>query len=117
MTEGGGAEGTPGAVVRTEWKTGDIWLQREATLAEVPAGEVWLAVHHDEDAEVYVNGVLAAKLTGFSRDYVEAALSPEARRPTVRRVEDATRRDEGTIEPDGDADSAGEPRQGGADGA
>jgi hypothetical protein len=43
------------------------------------------------------------------------ALSPEARRPTVRRVEDATRRDEWTDEPDGDAD--GDPREGGADGA
>ncbi|HZP81367.1 MAG TPA: DUF4965 domain-containing protein, partial [Chthonomonadaceae bacterium] len=33
---GFGTRGTPGAVVRTEWKTADIWLRREFTL---PAGD------------------------------------------------------------------------------
>jgi hypothetical protein len=41
------------------------------------------------------------------------ALSPEARRPTVRRVEDATRRDEWPS----DQDSERDPREGDADGA
>ena len=33
--EGGfGAEGPPGAVIRTNWKTSDIWARREFTLTE-----------------------------------------------------------------------------------
>ncbi len=75
---GFGTKGTPGAVIGTEWKTADIWLRREFTLPEkIPAG-LHLTIHHDEDAEVYVNGVLAAKLTRFTTDYVEVPISEEA---------------------------------------
>lgn len=76
---GFGTKGTPGAVVRTEWKSNDIWLRREFTLAEVPSGNLSLVLHHDEDAEVYVNGVLAAKVAGYITDYEEVAMRAEAR--------------------------------------
>ena len=80
-SEGGfGTKGTPGAVVRTEWKSADIWLRREFDLKDVPAGEVLLRLHHDEDAEVYLNGVLAAKLTGWTTEYVEESIAAEARK-------------------------------------
>ena len=42
-------------------------------------GEVLLSLHHDEDAEVYFNGVLAAKVEAFTTDYEEVAISQEAR--------------------------------------
>src|SRR5262249_50693542 len=45
---GFGTAGTPGAVVRLEWKTDNIWLRRTFELKEVPAGEVLLRIHHDE---------------------------------------------------------------------
>ena len=38
-----------------------------------------LHVHHDEDAEIYLNGVLAAKLTGFTAEYEVVEILPAAR--------------------------------------
>jgi hypothetical protein len=75
---GFGARGTPGAVVRTEWKTSDIWLRREFTVTDLKNGEVRLAMHHDEDVEVYLNGVLASKAPRWTSDYEEFEVSPEA---------------------------------------
>lgn len=77
---GFGTVGTPGAVVRTEWNTGAIWLRREIVLPEGPFTQLYLQLHHDEDTEVYFNGVLAAKLTGYTTGYREAPISEEARR-------------------------------------
>jgi hypothetical protein len=75
---GFGTKGTPGAVVRTEWKTDDIWIRREFTLPEGKYDNLYLNIHHDEDAEIYLNGVLAAKVGGFVTDYGEVSISPEA---------------------------------------
>jgi hypothetical protein len=72
---GFGTKGTPGAVVRLEWKTDDIWLRRTFELKDLPSSEVLLRIHHDEDAEVYINGVLSAKVNGYTTDYVEVPLS------------------------------------------
>ena len=76
---GFGTAGTPGAVVRTEWKTDDIWVRREFDLPRGELGELYLLLHHDEDAEVYLNGVLAVKTTGYIGDYEEFAIEPAAR--------------------------------------
>ena len=76
--EGGfGTAMTPGAVVRTTWNTSDIWLRREFNLTSKP-GEVKLLMCHDEDAEVYINGVLATKTTRYIGDYQEFDISAEA---------------------------------------
>lgn len=75
---GFGTKGTPGAILGTEWKTNEIWIRREFTLDQIPAAELMLTMHHDEDAEVYVNGVLAARVKGYVSDYEEVSISPEA---------------------------------------
>jgi len=77
---GFGRKETPGSVVRTEWHTSDIYLRRIFTLPE----NVWLAdpyllIHHDEDAEVYINGALAAKAGGYTVSYGLLPMSKESR--------------------------------------
>jgi len=72
---GFGTAGTPGAFIGTEWNIADIWLRRAFELKEAPKGEVMLRIHHDEDAEIYLNGVLAAKVTGYTTSYVEVPLT------------------------------------------
>ena len=76
---GFGTEGTPGAVVRTTWNTGDIWLRREVTLPPETRGNLRFYVYHDEDVEIYVNGQLAASEDGFTTGYVLLEISPSAR--------------------------------------
>ncbi len=75
---GFGTEGTPGAVVRTVWNTPEIWLRREFDVHELPEEELLLSIHHDEDVEVYVNGVLAATAQGYTTRYGELPLRAEA---------------------------------------
>jgi hypothetical protein len=78
---GFGTRGTPGARMGTEWSTPEIWLRREVTLDEgLDSSRLWLWVHHDEDAEVYINGLKAATLTGFTTGYGESQIAAEAAR-------------------------------------
>jgi hypothetical protein len=62
-------------VIRTEWNSPDIWLRREVTLDAKGLRDLILTVHHDEDFELYINGVLAARRNGFTTDYEEVPLN------------------------------------------
>ena len=66
---GFGTAGTPGAIVGTEWKTERIWLRREFEFDSRPLGRLYVTIHHDEDAEVYLNGQRIADVKGFTTDY------------------------------------------------
>lgn len=61
----------------TKWDTPSIWIRRDFHLDSVPA-RPHLNIFHDEDAEVYINGKLAARLTGYNTSYESVPLSPEA---------------------------------------
>jgi hypothetical protein len=77
---GFGSQGTPGARIGTEWTGKEIWLRRTFELKELPTGEVFLRVHCDEDGEVFLNGVSAAKMPGYTTEYVEVPISEAARK-------------------------------------
>ncbi|HJN07987.1 MAG TPA: glycoside hydrolase family 2 TIM barrel-domain containing protein [Pirellulaceae bacterium] len=65
---GFGTRGTPNARVATVWATNSIWLRKSFALESVPTKPA-LLIHHDEDAEVYINGASVAVLKGYTTKY------------------------------------------------
>jgi glutaminase A-like protein/uncharacterized protein DUF5127/uncharacterized protein DUF4964 len=76
---GFGTAGTPGAVVRTTWNSGDIWIRREVTLPAQAYSHLQFYSYHDEDIEIYVNGEPAASDSGFTTGYVPLEISGPAK--------------------------------------
>ncbi len=67
---GFGSPGTLGAVVGTTWETPDIWLRRAVALpSRFDSSRLQLRVYHDEDIEIFVDGILAARESGFVTSY------------------------------------------------
>jgi hypothetical protein len=80
---GFGNRDTPGSIVRTAWETPDIWLRRsfsltEQAVAELADARLFLRIHHDEDAEIFLNGERIAALDGYTTGYGLAPLGPQA---------------------------------------
>ena len=44
----------------------NLWLRREFELPDLPAGKLVLRIHRNQDAQVYLNGVLAAPVADWS---------------------------------------------------
>jgi hypothetical protein len=65
--------------VRTPWATPDIWIRRQFTLPQAIPAKLNLLVKHDEEAQIYLNGVLAASVTGYNDSYAPVPMSVEAR--------------------------------------
>jgi len=70
---GGFGTSVPGdAVVRTTWNTSDVWLRRSfnpgALTAETISNLVFYC-YHDEDVQIYINGVLAGSASGYVTAY------------------------------------------------
>jgi len=87
---GFGTAGTPNATIGTKWSTSDIWLAREVQLtqADLQSNLHWME-HHDEDTEIFINGQMAVKFTGYSVNYELKALSETARslfKPGLNRI-------------------------------
>jgi hypothetical protein len=79
---GFGTSGTPGARVGTAWESPELWLRRSFhlsrdALSRIQDGRLFLRIHHDEDAEIYLNGVQVAVLQGYTAEYRLHSLDPE----------------------------------------
>jgi hypothetical protein len=75
---GFGTAETPNVVVRTEWKTPDIWLRRDVSVPKGELSRLQVRIHHDDDAELYINGTLAATYPGYTSDYEDIPLARES---------------------------------------
>jgi hypothetical protein len=75
---GFGAADTRFAHVGTEWKSADIWLRRSV---DIPAGLTapYVRVFHDDDAQVFINGVLVADLPGANSGFGYVPVTGAAR--------------------------------------
>jgi hypothetical protein len=77
---GFGTAGTPGIKATTRWNTPDIWLRREVTLPpSTDPSRAQLLLYHDEDAEVYIDGILAAREPGYVTTYQPVEIGEAAR--------------------------------------
>lgn len=65
---GFGEADTPGARIGTVWTTNDIWLRKSFELKSVPEKPA-LLIHHDDDAQVYINGKRVASLSRWTTKY------------------------------------------------
>lgn len=78
---GYGSSRPPGAVIRTEWSTPDLWMRREFELPDFSSrkepSDLTLRIHHDEDAEVYLNGTQIAVLPRWTQSYTDVPLLAE----------------------------------------
>jgi len=71
-----------GAKNGTPWNDtpGDIWLRRTITLpANTPTANLAFMVFHDEDVQIYVNGVLAVSEAGYNGGYEAMEINPDAK--------------------------------------
>ncbi|UCS93375.1 hypothetical protein KZP23_22485 [Echinicola marina] len=83
---GFGSKGTPGAINGTTWESDGIWLRRTfelGDLSKIDLDDIRLSIHHDDECVVYINGVKAAELDGFTSNYVNNPISDEAKKALV----------------------------------
>ena len=63
----------------TSWTTDDIWMQRTFMAPSTLPKQLNVLLKHDEDTEVYINGILATAVHGFFNDsYRSERMNPEA---------------------------------------
>ena len=65
--------------VGTPWTSADLWVRRHVTLPPPIPPKLAFTVHHDEDTEIYLNGVLAATIPAYNTEYVNVPMNDPAR--------------------------------------
>ena len=74
---GFGTRNTPAARIGTEWKSNDIWIRKSFELKSIPKNP-GLLIHHDEDAQVFINGKEVATFERWTTDYEVVPLDAAA---------------------------------------
>ena len=70
-----------GATIRTDWTADDIWTRHEFMLTAAQLAnrsELQIAIRHDDNGEVYLNGVQATRVPGANNLYETFAISRDA---------------------------------------
>lgn len=70
------------STVNTAWKTGYIYLRKKFTLKqedEKLRDNLRLTLYHDDDCEVYINGVAAYSASGYTSNYETVEVSSQAK--------------------------------------
>ena len=68
--------------IKTNWNTPDIWMRKEfkvGILTPEALKNLIFFINHNDDCEVYINGVLAAKLNDSTNGYSTLPFSAEAK--------------------------------------
>ncbi|HET7733355.1 MAG TPA: glycoside hydrolase family 2 TIM barrel-domain containing protein, partial [Paludibacter sp.] len=72
--------------IGTLWNTANIWIRKTfnlGNLSDLQIKNLRMSVFHDENTSIYINGVLAATLTGYSTDYINVEISQAAKAALV----------------------------------
>ena len=77
-TGGFGTVGTPAARIGTVWSTNNIWLRKTFELKEIPAKPA-LLIHHDENAQIFINGEHIESFDGYITEYKVVPLTKDQR--------------------------------------
>ena len=82
---GFGSAGTPGAIIKTNWTSHDIWIRQEFTMGDLSKikDNLVLSVSHDDRAVVYINGVKAADLGGATSGYAISQITQAAKNALI----------------------------------
>ncbi|MGC3959643.1 MAG: glycoside hydrolase family 2 TIM barrel-domain containing protein [Verrucomicrobiota bacterium] len=80
---GFGVTNTPGiGRIGTAWNTSDIWLRRTFTLPQLSQKQIEqlvLNLHHDDDVQIFINGVMAYEKIGWESSYALVSISAAAK--------------------------------------
>ncbi|PSR53853.1 glutaminase [Adhaeribacter arboris] len=63
----------------TSWNTEEVWLRREIILPEVNPEQLILTLFHDDNVELYINGLPAYECACFTNKYQQYPLSKEVK--------------------------------------
>jgi len=69
-----------GVTIRTPWTTPQIWMRQAFDWSGGPSYGLYFVLTHDEDVTIYLNGVEAASVPGYSTGYVMVPVGDQAAR-------------------------------------
>lgn len=76
---GSGAFGDNGNA-GNQWKSKDLWVRRKFTIGDLKRGKLLLKIHHDDNVEVYLNGIEVYRHSGWNDKYDYRDIDEQARK-------------------------------------